>query len=66
MTYPDGTPHTSHTEAPVPFCVIHPSLKNKDFEIKQGEHALMDVCPTVLYTMGIELPKEFVGKPIFK
>jgi 2,3-bisphosphoglycerate-independent phosphoglycerate mutase len=66
MTYPDGTPHTSHTNSPVPFCVIHPGLKDKSFKVTDGEHALMDVSPTVLYTMGVDLPKQFIGKPIFE
>jgi len=65
MTHKDGTPHTSHTGAPVPFCVINKELENKEFTITEGDHSLMDVSPTALYTMGIEIPKEFVGKNIF-
>lgn len=65
MVHPDGTPHTAHTKAPVPFCVVHKNLKNKDFTVSQGDHSLMDVSPTVLYAMGIEKPSSFEGKNIF-
>ncbi len=66
MVYPDGKPHTSHTGAPVPFSLFHPSLKDQSFEINGGDFALMDVSPTVLHVLGIEQAPEFVGKPIFK
>lgn len=65
MVYEDGTPHTSHTGAPVPFCLFHPTLKNAKLKTGQGPHALKDVAPTVLYLLGIECPPEFTGKPIF-
>ncbi len=65
MVHPDGTPHTAHTTAPVPFCIIDKNLKDRTFDITPGEHALMDVCPTILYTMGIDQPKLFTGKNIF-
>lgn len=65
MVYEDGTPHTSHTGAPVPFCVVHPSIENKKFEQRVKDPALMDVAPTILTMMGIELPKEFTGQSVF-
>jgi 2,3-bisphosphoglycerate-independent phosphoglycerate mutase len=66
MVYDDGTPHTSHTKALVPFCVIHPKLKSTSWEINGTDHSLMDVAPTVLSCMGIERPHNFEGLPIFK
>lgn len=66
MVYPDGKPHTSHTGAPVPLCVFHPSLKNQNIELNGSDFALMDVSPTVLDILGIEQAPTFVGKPIFK
>jgi 2,3-bisphosphoglycerate-independent phosphoglycerate mutase len=67
MVYPDGTPHTSHTGSLVPFCAIHPLLKNESFEAApSGEAALMDVSPTILYALGIEFPPLFEGSSIFK
>ncbi|WP_164848318.1 2,3-bisphosphoglycerate-independent phosphoglycerate mutase [Halobacteriovorax sp. HLS] len=65
MAYEDGSPHTSHTNSLVPFCVFHPSLKECDYKINPGEHALMDVSPTILYVMGKEIPSYFSGKNIF-
>ena len=64
MVYEDGTPHTSHTGAPVPFCIVHPSLENKKLEQKIDGPALMDVAPTVLTMMGIALPEEFTGRSV--
>lgn len=66
MIYADGTPHTSHTNSPVPFAAIHSKLKNQNFTVSTGTLALKDVSPTVLYAMGIELPKTFVGINIFE
>ncbi|OIQ19611.1 MAG: phosphoglycerate mutase (2,3-diphosphoglycerate-independent) [Bacteriovorax sp. MedPE-SWde] len=66
MVHKDGKPHTSHTGAPVPFCVINKKLKGLQFSITDGEHSLMDVSPTALYTMGIERPEIFEGKNIFE
>ena len=66
MVYADGTPHTSHTNSLVPFSVFHKDLKDCKFEISSGEHALMDVSPTVLNILNIECPDSFTGKSIFK
>ncbi len=65
MVHPDGTPHTAHTKAPVPFCVINEAIKDQKIDVTDGDHALMDVCPTILYSMGIEIPKIYEGKNIF-
>lgn len=66
MAYEDGTPHTSHTKSLVPFCVYHKELKDCEFKISNGEHALMDVSPTILNILGEELPPLFTGKTIFE
>jgi 2,3-bisphosphoglycerate-independent phosphoglycerate mutase len=65
MVYPDGSPHTSHSKAVVPFCVIHPKLKDKQLKKGEGLFALKDVAPTVLHILGIVPPDTFSGKPIF-
>lgn len=65
MVYSDGSPHTSHTKAPVPFCILHPNLKGKELEIGGIDLALKDVAPTMLYTMGIEKPDTMTGNSIF-
>lgn len=66
MEYEDGSPHTAHTTALVPFSVFHPSLKKESLEKSKGEHALRDVAPTILEIMGISSPNDFTGTPIFK
>jgi len=66
MVYPDGSPHTSHTGSLVPFCAIHPKLKGVENIEIQADSALMDVSPTILHALGIDFPKTFEGKPIFK
>tara|TARA_Y100000590_G_scaffold469529_1_gene657565 strand:+ start:4877 stop:6472 length:1596 start_codon:yes stop_codon:yes gene_type:complete len=65
MVYEDGSPHTSHTGAPVPFSVFHKDLKATELKGHQDK-ALMDVAPTILHAMGIEFPKEFTGTTIFE
>ena len=66
MVYPDGGPHTSHTGAPVPFSLISDKLENQQLELGQTGPALKDVAPTFLWTMGIDIPDTFTGKPVFK
>ncbi len=66
MSYNDGTPHTSHTGSAVPFAVFSSKLKGVKIEEAAGEHALKDVCPTVLHVMGVPAPASFTGRPIFK
>lgn len=65
MIYADGTPHTSHTTAKVPFCVFNKKLKGKKLKINGEKHALKDVAPTILYIMGIEPPESFSGVNVF-
>ncbi len=65
MEYQDGTPHTSHTSAMVPFCLIHPKLKGVKLNLNHKDPALKDIAPTILHIMGIERPREFTGRNIF-
>lgn len=66
MVYEDGSPHTSHTGAPVPFCAIHPKLLNQQLIETHKEKALKDVAPTVLHGLNIEYPPTFEGNTIFE
>ncbi len=66
MAYEDSSPQTSHSKAPVPFAVYHPTLKDVEFELSGKAQALKDIAPTVLYTLGIEYPKSFIGKSVFR
>jgi 2,3-bisphosphoglycerate-independent phosphoglycerate mutase len=56
MINEDGTPNTAHTLNPVPLFLISNSYKGK---LKDGR--LADIAPTILYTMGIKIPKEMTG-----
>ena len=66
MIHEDGTPHTAHSGAKVPFIVTHPSLKEKAFsENSNSTRSLQDVAPTVVEVLGLDMPKSFEGKPVF-
>lgn len=65
MTYDDGSPHTSHTGAPVPFSLYDKELNGQENN-NQGDFSLKDVAPTVLHLMGINSPDSFSGTTIFK
>lgn len=56
MVNDDGSPNTAHTLNPVPFFII-----SKDFKgpVKPGK--LGDIAPTILYFMGLPIPKEMTG-----
>ena len=67
MTYDDGAKHTSHSEAEVPFCIIHPKLYDVNIMLNQENKlmALKDVAPTVLKILNINKPQEFTGQSVF-
>lgn len=67
MVYSDGSPHTSHSKAPVPFVLIEKGLENAKIKIRNDDNkALKDVAPTVLYLLGMEQPSDFTGETIFE
>ena len=53
--HPDGSPHTAHTNNPVPVVVLSEYVHS----IHDG--ILADVAPTVLKLMGIPQPREMTG-----
>ncbi len=67
MIYPEGGVHTSHSDADVPFCVVHPKLRDVDIMLNQENKimALKDVAPTVLKILNIPKPKDFTGHSVF-
>lgn len=55
-----GEPHTAHTSDPVPLRYLgRPAVLNA------GEHTLADIAPTVLMLLGLPIPKEMTGHPLF-
>lgn len=60
MINEDGSPHTSHTTAPVPVLIINEPEAG-------GLHngILADVAPTLLKMMGIDQPEEMTGSPLY-
>lgn len=67
MVYPDGSPHTSHSKAPVPFALVQKGWENSGIEsIGNLEFALMDVAPTMLHLLGKKNHPLMTGKSIFE
>ncbi|KAI9217979.1 metalloenzyme [Blastocladiella britannica] len=61
-----GNPHTAHTTARVPLCVMTPA-NHAPIRIKTvegGKAALCDVAPTVLRTLGLPVPAEMDGQSL--
>lgn len=55
-----GQAHTAHTNLPVP--LIYVGVKNVK-AVEGGK--LSDIAPTMLSLMGMEIPQEMTGKPLF-
>lgn len=60
MCSEDGSPHTAHTCAPVPFI-----CSDKTVTLKV-EGALCDVAPTLLKYMKLAIPEEMTGSSLIK
>ena len=58
MINDDGSPNTAHTTNPVP--VIYVGNDAAAYKISNG--ILADVAPTILYCMGLALPKKWMVK----
>lgn len=57
----NNQPHTAHTSELVPFLYVgRPAI------IDKKNCKLSDIAPTMLYLMGLPLPKEMTGQPILK
>lgn len=62
MIAEDGTPHTAHTTAPVPFILVDASGSGLELSGEQG--ALCDIAPTLLRAMGLEVPAQMTGRSL--
>jgi 2,3-bisphosphoglycerate-independent phosphoglycerate mutase len=54
-----GAPHTAHTTNPVPFVYVAEEAKN--FRLR-NDGSLRDISPTILRSLGLELPKDMTGR----
>ena len=59
MTYPDGSPHKSHTLNLVPFIIAGKGLEG--VQPKKNSGTLSDIAPTILHLLGESAPKEMTG-----
>ncbi|WP_318367510.1 2,3-bisphosphoglycerate-independent phosphoglycerate mutase [Enterobacter sp.] len=55
-----GQAHTAHTNLPVPLIYVG----DKNVKAVEGGK-LSDIAPTMLTLMGMEIPQEMTGKPLF-
>ena len=62
MLSEDGSPHTAHTCAKVPFVLIDES--GEGLSLKSDEGCLADIAPTLLQAIGIPQPKEMTGRSL--
>ncbi len=62
MIADDGTPHTAHTTAPVPFAFFDAAGTGRVLVDQTG--ALCDIAPTMLDAMGVKVPVEMTGKSL--
>lgn len=59
MINPDGSPNTQHSTNLVPLIVMD---KDREWKLRPGK--LGDVAPSILTTMGIEIPEAMTGEVI--
>ncbi len=60
-----GQPFTAHTSNPVPLIYVGRPAQ----VVVEGQHqsgTLSDIAPTLLYLMGLKIPQEMTGHPLFK
>ena len=62
MLAEDGSPHTAHTTAPVPFALV--DFSGLGLRLSGEEGALCDIAPTMLTAMGVDVPPEMTGKSL--
>lgn len=61
MVNEDGTPNTAHTTNPVPVFLCEPKQRHTITDGRLG-----DIAPTILFLMGLPIPKEMTGHILAK
>lgn len=64
MLAADGSPHTAHTTARVPFVLVDSETGEDRATLKTGNGALCDIAPTLLDILGLEAPSEMTGRSL--
>lgn len=62
MIADDGSPHTAHTTALVPFMLVDYAGTGRVLDGSQG--ALCDIAPTLLELIGLAIPEEMTGRSL--
>lgn len=68
MITPEGKPDVAHTENLVPFVMVSRdgrATANHGYDSDCADGALCDVAPTVLAALGVPVPVDMTGKPLF-
>ena len=61
IDYKTSLPHTAHTTYPVPAIIFGCG----NVSISNTNASLRDVAPTILKMLGLEIPREMTGTPLF-
>lgn len=66
MTYGDGSEHTSHSSASVPFCLVQKDILKEEIKLNSDKDlALKDIAPTILHLLGEDKPELMLGNSVF-
>lgn len=57
-----GSPFTAHTTSRVPFILVADQYRDKKL---RDNGSLRDIAPTLLSLLGIDIPSEMTGRPLF-
>jgi 2,3-bisphosphoglycerate-independent phosphoglycerate mutase len=61
IEYDTGKPYTAHTTYPVPLYLVAPQLAQMPL---RSDGILADVAPTILQALGIEPPRDMMGRSL--
>lgn len=59
-----GEIETEHSTNPVPFVAVSKNLEGRTQELTYG--ILADIAPTILYTLGLEIPSSMTGRNLLE
>jgi 2,3-bisphosphoglycerate-independent phosphoglycerate mutase len=63
MTDEDGGPFTAHTIGKVPLILVSDRFKHSNL---REDGILADIAPTMLFLMGLPIPKEMTGRSLIE